>query len=302
MPFTIVREEMERMNTEAIVRITDNTAGIKLQGCKGMPFRYVMDTALPLGNKNEEKLRTWYRNILKSASMHKLKSLAFPLVSSGDCPDLKEPVLRIVNEEVREFLNQKDMDLVLVIEKDMSLEISEETQRDIEAYIDEMYTGNERLFERGVFGAMPEMAKLAGRSENKAIGSMPEDVSVTDELSYLLNHMDAGFRDTLLSLMDKTGKKDSEIYKKANVDRRLFSKIVNNKNYRPSKETALAFAFALELTVPQTNQLLSTAGYTLSHSSKADIVAEYFLKHGIYDLMEVNEYLFSLDLPIIGGK
>ena len=113
--------------------------------------------------------------------------------------------------------------------------------------------------------------------------------------------MDAGFSETLLALIDRSGKKDSEIYKKANIDRRLFNKIKNNPSYKPGKQTALAFAVALELPLEETRVLLERAGYALSHSSKADIVVEYCIANGHYDLMEINEILFSMDLPLLGG-
>ncbi|MCF0144894.1 MAG: RNase III inhibitor, partial [Firmicutes bacterium] len=116
----------------------------------------------------------------------------------------------------------------------------------------------------------------------------------------LLENLDAGFSDTLLALIDETGEKDSYIYKKANVDRKLFSKIRNNPDYKPSKATALAFALALELDLYQTKDLIGRAGYALSNSSKFDVIVEFFIKNKNYNIFELNEVLFKYDQPLIG--
>ena len=125
--------------------------------------------------------------------------------------------------------------------------------------------------------------------------AMPQD------LGDHLNQIDAGFSETLLKLIDKSGEKDSVIYKRANVDRRLFSKIRSNPDYRPSKATAMAFAIALELNLDETNDLIGRAGYVLSHSSKADLAVECFIEHQIYNIDRINEVLYAHDLPLLGG-
>ena len=122
-----------------------------------------------------------------------------------------------------------------------------------------------------------------------------------DDWGILLKHLDAGFSETLLQLIDRTGKKDSEIYKKANVDRKLFSKIRNNMDYKPSKTTALAFAFALELDIDETKDFIGRAGFALSHSSKFDVIVEYFLVNRNYNIFELNEVLFAFDQPLLGA-
>ncbi|MBQ3055192.1 MAG: hypothetical protein IJC88_03725 [Oscillospiraceae bacterium] len=125
--------------------------------------------------------------------------------------------------------------------------------------------------------------------------------SVSLRLDELMEDLDAGFSETLLKLIDAKGKTDAEIYKRANVDRKLFSKIRTNPNYRPSKPTVIAFAIALELNLEETQDLLSRAGFTLSHSSKFDVIIEFFIREKHYDVFEINEALFAFDQPVLGN-
>jgi len=121
------------------------------------------------------------------------------------------------------------------------------------------------------------------------------------ELLKLVQRTDAGFSETLLNLIDKSGEKDSAIYKRANVDRKLFSKIRNNPHYKPSKATAVAFAIALELDLEETRDFIGRAGYALSRSSEFDIIIEYFITHGRYDIYEINLTLFEFDQSLLGA-
>ena len=122
-----------------------------------------------------------------------------------------------------------------------------------------------------------------------------------DRLSRYLTQMDEGFRDMLLRKIDESGMTDAECYKKANVDRKLFNKIKNQPDYRPGKSTVLAFAVALELSLPETEDMLKKAGFSLSHSSRFDLIVEYFIKNGEYDVFEINEALFSFDEKLLGS-
>jgi len=112
--------------------------------------------------------------------------------------------------------------------------------------------------------------------------------------------VDAGFSETLLKLIDKSGKKDSEIYNKANVSRQHFSKIRNNPDYKPTKATAIAFAIALELNMEQTQDLIGRAGYALTSSSKFDMIIMYFIQNRNYNMFDINEMLYAFDQSLLG--
>lgn len=121
------------------------------------------------------------------------------------------------------------------------------------------------------------------------------------DLDFLLDNLDAPFSEVLLALVDQRGLRDSQVYRRANMSRQLFSKIRSTPGYHPTKRTVLALAIALELDLPQTESLLARAGYAISHASKADVIVEYFIVHGLYDINEVNRALFAFDQPILGS-
>ena len=184
----------------------------------------------------------------------------------------------------------------------------QELLNSVKRYIDERYIEEKTKDE---YSSDSRIAAGAATERERAFKALRrrEDVSehacasikLDDSLEFLLENLDAGFSETLLTLIDLSGKKDSEVYKKANVDRKLFSKIRNNPEYKPSKPTALAFAFALELDLYETKKFIARAGYALSRSSKFDIIVEYFLLHRNYDIFELNNVLYKFDQPLIGA-
>ncbi len=133
------------------------------------------------------------------------------------------------------------------------------------------------------------------------MAGMPAPTAAYSDLSSRLNTLDESFQEALFRLIDERGMRDSTCYKRAGVDRKLFSKIRSNPSYRPSKPTAVAFAIALELDLDDAADLLRKAGYALSHSSKFDVIVEYFIVNRRFDLRELNEALYEFDQPLING-
>lgn len=284
----------------------------------GLNAKYVIHTVGPVwtdGRHQEEQLlSSCYRSSLALAKEQGCESAAFPLISTGNYGFPKSLALQIAIREISSFLMENEMQIYLVVFDKDSYELSEKLFRSVSSYIDENYVSkaaDEYMPYRSARGRIdrkklpPSFGKairpLKSPTEPK-YASVPAPAQMdADGWGKLMKNLDAGFSETLLRLIDRTGKKDPEIYKRANVDRKLFSKIRNNPDYKPSKTTALAFAFALELSVEETKDLIGRAGFALSHSSKFDVIVEYFLVNGNYDVFELNQVLFAFDQPLIGS-
>ena len=211
-------------------------------------------------------------------------------------------------DTIGEFLMENDMTVYIVIFDRAAYQISGELFADIAEYIDDHYVDAHTDSCRERLRRLNRLESKASKvCEDAALGFMaapcaPMSMSVTSgSLDNVLDELDAGFSETLLKLIDRTGKKDSEIYKKANVDRKLFSKIRNNPDYKPSKTTAIAFAIALELDLEETKDFIARAGFALSRSSKFDVIIEYFIKQKNYDVFAINEALFAFDQSLLGA-
>ncbi len=329
MPLQIVRNDITKMKVDAIVNAANTSllggGGVdgaihraagpkllaecrKLNGCptgdakmtKGyrLKAKYIIHTVGPIyrdGHHQEEKLlRSCYQKSLALALEKDCDSIAFPLISAGAYGYPKDQALQIAIEEISHFLLEHDMMVYLVIFDLKAFQISAKLFAHIQSYIDDHY----------VISHSDAVSSL--RRNRKALLDEPPAMEGTVyyealNLEDALKQMDESFSEMLMRKIDEAGMKDSECYKKANVDRKLFSKIRSHKNYKPSKKTVLAFAIALELPLDETNDMLKKAGYALSHSNKFDIIVEYFIIHKHYDIYEINEALFAFDQPLLGG-
>lgn len=329
MPFTIVQQDITQMKVDAIV----NAANTALQmggGVCGAIFRaagaaelqaacdklapiqtgeavitpgfqlaakYVIHTAGPVyqdGKHGEEELlRSCYLNSLKLAVENGCKSIAFPLISSGIYGYPKAEALRVATTAIRAFLNDYDLDVTLVLFDKASFVTDQELLGAVRSYLRENLAAGEKL----PHVAEHSLALYSQPTEAAPISSEALPSEITD----LVVNLDEPFSTTLLRLIEAKGKTPVEVYKRANLDRKLFSKIKTNRAYVPSKRTAIALAIALELSLEETEDLLARAGYALSPAQEFDVIIQYFIINGQYDIFEINEVLFSFDQPLLGG-
>ncbi|HZK39848.1 MAG TPA: macro domain-containing protein [Clostridia bacterium] len=281
-----------------------------------LPADYIIHVVGPIwhgGDKNEETLlRNAYNNALGLAKEYGLQSIAFPLISAGIYGYPKEQALKVATQTIQAFLAENDMLVTLVIYDNKAFELSEKLFNSVTQYIEDNFEVRYPSPEKRRL--MPEFDLQEMRADDDFLkidmDSLALDLSeVTAKKSFAVMEeartlddikLDETFSKMLLRLIDEKGKTDTEVYKKANIDRKLFSKIRNNKNYRPSKSTALALAIALELSLDETKDLLLRAGMAISHSNYFDIIVEYFIKEGIYNIFEINEALFKFEQPLLG--
>ena len=276
--------------------------------------RYVIHTVGPVwdgGSYGEELLlRSCYDQSLKLALEHNCKSVAFPLIATNNYGFPKDKALQIAVAAFSEFLLEHEMLIYLVVFDRGAYRLSEKLFHSIASYIDDHYVD---LWEASVYGAEKESRQYSARRRRdrdlfrksaameETAQCAPMEIPKSASLPDFLKQADAGFTETLLKLIDKTGKKDSEIYKKANLSKQHFSKIRNNPNYKPSKQTAIALALALELDLEQTKDLIGRAGYALSNSSKFDLIIRYFIEQKNYNVVEINIALYEFDQSLLGS-
>lgn len=336
MPLEIIRNDITKVHADAIVNAANSSllggggvdgaihraAGSELLaecrtlgGCKTgqakitkgyrLPARYVIHTVGPVwhgGKNNEEKLLAdCYRNSLALAKEYDLESIAFPLISAGAFGYPKDEALKVAISVIGDFLMNNDMTVYIVVYDKAAFMLSEKLFSSIKQYIDDRYIEehpsdrNNRLEVGNVLresyleeAHLPLMeAPLPAKRRKRSL----DDV---------VNHLDETFSQMLLRMIDERGMTDSQAYKRANIDRKLFSKIRNDVHYSPSKVTAVAFAIALGLNLDETRDLLLKAGFALSSSSKFDIIIQYFIEEGNYNIFEINEALFAFDQKLLG--
>lgn len=331
MPLQIVRNDITRMRVDAIVNAANSTllggggvdgcihqaAGPQLlEACRALggcqtgsakvtpgyrlPCRIVIHAVGPRwqgGRCGErEKLASCYRTSLALARAHGCRTVAFPLISSGAYGYPKAEALRVAVGVIGDFLLENDMLVYLVIFDRKAYQIGEKLFSDIAAYIDDRYA--DAHAERDDM----RMRRVQMAIEREAMRqAMAPQMAPSASLDDALARMDESFSEMLLRKIGEKGMTDAQCYKRANIDRKLFSKIRSDRGYRPSKPTAIAFAIALELPLSETKDLLMKAGFALSRSSKFDIIIEYFIERGNYNIFEINEALFAFDQSLLGA-
>ena len=331
MPLQIVRNDITKMKVDVIVNAANSSllGGGGVDGCihraagpelllecktlggcetgsakitKGyrLPCKYVIHAVGPRwrdGKHGErEKLVSCYRTSLALAKEHGCETVAFPLISSGIYGYPKDQALKVAIDTISDFLLENDMTVYIVIFDRKAYQIGEKLFSDIAAYIDDTYV-DEHTDSRA--SQLRRMQMLSEEPE-KAIYGAPMAASAKS-LDDALSQIDESFSEMLLRKIDEKGMTDAQCYKKANIDRKLFSKIRSDWLYKPSKPTALAFAIALELLLDETKEMLMKAGFALSHSNKFDIIIEYFIENGNYNVFEINEALFAFDQSLLGA-
>ena len=342
MPFVIERNDITQMKVDAIVNPTNRalTAGGGLDAsvhsaagpdlaeeCRSigscqtgdavitsgyrLPAKYVIHTVGPVwhgGNQGEKDLlASCYRKCLALARAYDCKSIAFPLVSAGTYGYPKDEAMSIALDVISKFLFEHDMLIYLVVFGRTEYLTSRKLFNDVREYIDDVYAASHyrRNAETRRRGFWPVEGETAQRYEDALYSpqSLPTEGNIpAPDLAEVLREVDEGFSESLLRLIDEKGMTDAQCYNKANIDKRLFSKIRSNPDYRPSKPTVFAFAVALELSLQETGELLKKAGFAISHSSKFDIIVEYFIKNRQYNIFEINNALFDFDQPTLGNS
>ena len=278
--------------------------------------RYIIHTVGPAWTDGEhgerEILHSCYASSLSTAAELGCKSVAFPLIATGVYGFPKDEALQIALTEINRFLLMHDMDVILVVFDRKAFELSSRLVGDIKEYIDEHGASCIRKAEYG--RGYEQERRIAGMSADTGAGTTADiDAAVPDaaappqspdmsgkRLEDVLIHTGETFQQCLLRLIDERGLEDTAVYKKANIDRKLFSKIRCKADYKPRKKTAVAFAIALELDMPTTRDLLAKAEIALSPSSKFDLIITYFITNHKYDIYEINAALFDYGQPMLG--
>lgn len=340
MPFKIVREDITAMQVDAIVNAANtdlqmgggvcgaifkaagqnalqescnqvgpiNTGEAVITPGFALPAKYIIHTAGPIyqnysPEESEALLRACYRNALNLALEHDLESIAFPLISSGIYGYPKDEAIIVAISEIQTFLEANEMSVYLTIFGKQALPRKTGLRENVSKYILEHFepSGKNILVRR--------IDRRTGRESIEEFISAPvfeslapkQALTTSEEIEDRLTKLEDSFATQLLHLIDSKGKTDVEVYKRANMDRKLFSKIRTTKHYLPSKRNIIALAIALELDLDETQDLLNRAGYALSNSQYFDVVIEYFIVNKKYDIYDINEVLFAFDLPLLGA-
>lgn len=343
MPFQIIRDDITRLETDAIVNAANSrllagggvcgaifsAAGAeelqkecdKIGFCgigeavitKGfrLKAKYVIHTVGPIYGQDpeneENQLYSCYKNSLELAGKKKLESIAFPVISSGIYGYPKAEAINIAIRAIKDFLDENEMTVYLVVYDKNAFQISEKLFSDVKSYIDERMVKPEARKRPDLYFdavAAPFSAQPSRIYDSEDFGEPVKDSSEKivpkKSLEDLMNMKVETFSEMLLRLIDEKGMTDVEVYKRANIDRKLFSKM-RKKDYTPKKITVVALVIALRLNMNEARKLLERAGYAFTESSKFDLIIEYFIENEKYDIFEINETLFAFEQQLLGA-
>ena len=273
-----------------------------------LPARWVIHTVGPVwqgGAGGEEALlRACYRNALALAGAHRLRSIAFPLISAGSYGYPRDAALLVAISEIGAYLLEHDLDVTLALYSRDPDEAGAERFRGIRAFLGGAHAApmpRAAYRKAARTDAAGQEPPVAATKPEPMFASAAWPSALSPRLKEAASRAGETFSQRLLRLIDERGLSDPEIYRRANLDRRLFSKIRGNKHYQPSKNTALALAVALRLNLDQTADLLRSAGYALSPASRFDRIVEYFITTEKFDIFQINEALFAFHESLLGA-
>ncbi len=268
------------------------------------------------GDKTEELIANLYSEIVSAARKEDVSSITLPLLTEKERFFDTDRLLKIAEQSMSDTLTDGDMSVYITVDEKDELIRQKKDFENLNDYITDRLPKENITYTSAYSEASFPERKMKNRfawsadksdaeCDTMAAPMIGARISTSKKelttLESALKQIDESFSEMLLRKIDEAGMTDAECYKKANIDRKLFSKIRGDKLYRPSKATAIAFAVALELSLDETKEMLMKAGFALSHSSKFDIIIEYYISNGIYDIFEINEALFAFDQNLLGA-
>ena len=287
--------------------------------------KYIFHTVGPVwegGGKGEKEIvRNCYINCLNKALELGIESIAFPLIATGVYGFPKAEALQIATSVFSEFLSDNELTITLVVFDTESFALSGKIFSGVDQFIDDHYVEEkiEEEYGAGECESVAEDAAPEPRRERRfnllnrrgfrleeakmaapAGAAMAAAAAPKRSLDDVVKNISETWSESLLRLIREKGYEETEVYKRANVDRKLFSKIRSNKDYQPKKTTAVAFALALKLNLDETKDFIGRAGYAFSPSSRFDLIIEYFIENEVFDFMTINLALFDHNEPLIG--
>lgn len=283
MPFLIVHKQKQ---TDAIIRLQsagEIPAGtiVMERSPEHSDVFLITEAVSPFDScsfrESEKQLKSLVLRSLQKAEEAHCESITLLPVYDGIAGYPENILSEAAESAIRLFLEDHDLMIYLVREQP----VSEKKDVRLEKFLSQ--------------NLEPEMMSACALPEGLALFAQ------ADEVDDAVRHLDESFQSALFRIIDAKGLADAEVYRKANLDRRLFSKIRTQKDYRPGKRTILALCIALKLNREETEDLLEKGGYSLSMSQVSDVIIAYFITHGNYDIYEINDALFRYDQQLLGS-